>query len=98
MTDENKKAIADAFRDTVRAQVKEGGNTRWGERESTAVIEALADTAYGLEEGFDGIRDLVRRVVNPSAFAQFLESQPKTHPAHIRRPGRGKRNATAVEV
>jgi len=47
----------------------------WGGEDSVAVIEAVADAAYGAEEGFDVIRGLVSTVVNPSQFRQGLEKK-----------------------
>jgi hypothetical protein len=72
--------VSETFKATVRAEVAKGNHARWGEKESVNVIEAL----FGLgesdadvqAEGFDAIRDKVAEVVNPSAFAQKLETLP----------------------
>ena len=72
--------VSETFKSAVRAEVAKGNHARWGERESVNVIEAL----FGLSEsdadvqaeGFDAIRDKVAEVVNPSAFAQKLETLP----------------------
>lgn len=95
--------IKETFKVTVRAQVGKGGHVRWGEAESLAVVEALCDVLLNNEDaqadGFDAIRENVRQVVNPSAFAQKLEDLPIEHPSHIRRPKRGTRTAsTASEL
>lgn len=101
-----KEQIDQIFRTTVAAQVEAGNHARWGNDESVAVIRALADVAFGdLNEGFDAIEARVAQVVNPSAFAQSLETlsdgsgkdrdgNKDDRPAAkcwIRRPSRGTR-------
>lgn len=65
------------FRGLVREQVAKGNHSRWGESESVAVVEGLFALAASDDEiggeGFDAIREQVKRVINPSAFAQGLE-------------------------
>lgn len=79
--------VKEANKNAVRAAAKAGGNSRWGEAESLAVIEELFNLAISDEEvqveGFDAIRDCVAAVINPSAFAQRLEKLPEDHPARI---------------
>jgi hypothetical protein len=93
--------VATVRRDTVRAQVARGNHSRWGGAESVAVIEELVSLLVSDEEvgaeGFDAIREAVTEVVNPSAFAQVLEKLDESHPAHIRRPEKGKRTSKAGE-
>ncbi len=74
------KKVIEAFKAEVRKQVAKGGHSRWGNDESVAVIAELVSVMNSDEElsaeGFDAIRDKVAEVVNPSAFAQRLESLP----------------------
>lgn len=72
--------VSATFRQTVRAQVAKGNHSQWREGDSLAVIEEMvglltSDEEVGAE-GFDAIRDQMKRVVNPSAFAQSLEGLP----------------------
>jgi hypothetical protein len=93
MSEASTSKVKEAFKAAVRSAVAKGNHARWGEAESTAVIEALFDLALSDDEvgseGFDAIRANVARVVNPSAFAQYLDKLPKDHPASITRPARG---------
>lgn len=87
MTD-NQKQVQSVFGAKVAERVKLGGNVSWGGDDSVATIEALADAAYSLDEGFDLIRGYVSELVNPSAFAQKLEKLPEGSACHITRPKR----------
>lgn len=118
MKQETIEVLKTTFKNAVRAAVAKSGGLRWGEAESLSVIEALVEEYVSNEdaqtEGFDAIRANVSRVVNPSAFAQFLEKLPTTgfneegepekggtypHPARITRPKRGSGGARgSVEV
>lgn len=77
--------IKEAYRNAVEKQVKANSASGWGERDSVAVIEAIVDAAYLDDEagGFDGVREYVRNLVNPSAFAQKLEKLDEKHPCRI---------------
>lgn len=72
--------VAATFRTSVREAVAKGNHSRWGEGESAQVIEALVELLVSDDEvsadGYDAIREQVRRVINPSAFAQGLEDLP----------------------
>lgn len=72
--------VTEAFRKAVEAQVVKGGRRTWGADDSCAVIESLVDCLINekevASEGYDAIADRVKKVVNPSAFAQVLESLP----------------------
>lgn len=85
----NAKEIHEEFKGLVRKTVAANGNTRFGEKESLDVIEGLVDILTNDEEagneGFDSIREHIRLVVNPSAFAQRLEKLPEGHPSRITR-------------
>lgn len=115
MKTETTQRLALAFRDSVRAHVKAGGNVRWGEAESNGVISDMVGTLLSDEdailEGPDAIAPFVAKVVNPSAFAQFLEKLPASgfgpdgeplagaaygHPARIVRPARGSGGARSA--
>lgn len=89
--------IAEAFKASVRDSVAKGNHARWGEVESTQAISAVVKAAAiesGLDETeatalADNIYPFVKRVVNPSAFAQSLDGLSTDHPSHIRRAKRG---------
>lgn len=103
MKKETQDEINEAFKTAVRRCVAQGNHAKWGEGESLEVIEELVGVLVSSEdaslEGFASIRAKVALVVNPSAFAQFLEKQPLDHPSHIRRPKRGTGGSKAgVEV
>jgi hypothetical protein len=87
------KEIAEAYKNEVTAQVRKTAGTSWGGEESTAVIEKITDAAYLGEspEGFDAIRDLVKALVNPSAFRQQLGKLPPTSPMYVKPAEKGSR-------
>lgn len=108
MKTETTQMLAAEFKSAVRAHAKAGGNVRWGEAESNGVIadmiDALLTSDDAINEGSDAITAFIAKVVNPSAFAQFLEKLPATgfgadgepladgtfgHPARLSRPKRG---------
>lgn len=82
----NDKIVA-AFRDAVKAQIGDDRNHGWGNEDSLAVIDAVvaADAEVAAEAGgtlekytlSDDAQFFVRKVVNPSAFRQVLETEKK---------------------
>lgn len=66
--------IPTIFATAVKKELLTSGGG-WGGKNSTAVIEAITDEAYGSGEGFDAIRLYVGQLVNPSAFRQKLEDK-----------------------
>lgn len=70
----NASKIPQVFATAVKKELLTSGGG-WGGKNSTAVIEAICDEAYGAEEGFDTIRLYVSQLVNPSAFRQKLEDK-----------------------
>ena len=77
-------SISEAFVASVRNSIAKGNHARWGEVESTsAIVEAVKAAVQ--ESGLDAteanaigdaITPYVRRVVNPSQFAQACEGLP----------------------
>lgn len=76
--------ISEAFKTSVRNSIAKGNHARWGEAESVDAIGA-AIVAACMESGLDAAEakavadncsPFVRRVVNPSAFAQDMEKLP----------------------
>lgn len=79
MSTENQQVSAPSsapvvFATAVKKELLTSGGG-WGGKNSTAVIEAICDEAYGTGEGFDAIRLYVSQLVNPSAFRQKLEDK-----------------------
>lgn len=76
--------ISQAFVQSVRNSIAKGNHARWGEVESTNAIVAAVKASVmesGLDEAEataigDVITPFVRRVVNPSQFAQSCEMLP----------------------
>lgn len=93
MTKEQSDKLKAAYVAKVTERVVLGNHASWGEEDSLAVIEELVGVMTSDDEltleGFMCIRENVKNVVNPSAFAQVLEKLPLDHPRHIRRPKRG---------
>lgn len=94
------KKVQKTYADAIRGAAAKNGNSRWGSNESIAVITALVELLVGDEEvgleGVDAITTEITNVVNPSAFAQALETLPETNPCHIRRPEKGGRKGSKV--
>lgn len=77
-------AIKEVFQAAVKTELAKSNNSKWGAEESLAVIMALladetGETKYLATEGQDlvdiaPIRDAIKTVINPSQFAQGLES------------------------
>jgi hypothetical protein len=74
---DTKTEINNAFVAAVKKQLQANGGSGWGGRDSLAVIESICDAAYlgDAPEGFDGVRERVLALVNPSAFRQSLEAK-----------------------
>jgi len=88
--------IKEVFQQTVKAELAKSNGTKWGAKESVAVILALiADETGGPDadpSGFDAeFVEAITKVVNPSAFAQSLESAEL-----LKRVGRGEKVKSAL--
>lgn len=96
MNNENIDTVKAAFTAAVRSAVAKGNHQGWGQDDSVAVIAAVATEAFSSGGDFADCERYVAQVVNPSAFAQVLEKLETSHPAHIRRPGKGQRKSSVA--
>lgn len=81
MTKEELNAV---YKAKVAERVAANSHSSWGGKDSLAVVEVLCDTAYGVDEGFDFIREKVGLLINPSAFRQTLEKLAPAHPCYVK--------------
>lgn len=85
--------IKDVFQASVKAELAKSNGTKWGNDESVNVILALIADNVG---GDDCSKDsefvaAIKKVVNPSAFAQALESKDM-----LKRATKGERTKSAL--
>lgn len=74
---EKHMAVKDVFQATVKSELAKSNSSKWGAEESLAVIIALIVDETGAPEMAEN-KELVaaiKTVINPSQFAQALESQ-----------------------
>lgn len=94
-------AVKDVFQATVKSELAKSNSSKWGAEESLAVIMALladetGEPKYLATEGQDlidisPIKDAIKTVINPSQFAQALESQEM-----LKRTGRAAKVKNAL--
>lgn len=80
--------IKEVFQTEVKAQLAKSNGTKWGNDESVAVIMALITDETGSDDTAKNAEfvEAVKKVVNPSAFAQALEGAKM-----LKRVGRGEK-------
>lgn len=93
--------VKEVFQKSVLAQLAKNNNTKWGAEESVAVIIDLLVDNTGAEELREDAElvQAIKKVVNPSQFAQSLESTD--NPANpkeklLKRAGRGAKTKDAL--
>lgn len=70
-------AVKDIFQASVKAELAKSNNSKWGAEESLAVIMALIVDETGAPEIAENeeLKAAIKTVINPSQFAQALESE-----------------------
>lgn len=92
-------AVKDVFQAAVKTELAKSNNSKWGAEESLAVIKAMLIDETGAPEMFDKdekgepseLEKAIKLVINPSQFAQVLESQEM-----LTRTGRAKKTKSAL--
>lgn len=86
-------AVKDTFQAAVKTELAKSNGSKWGAEESLAVIMALIIDETGAEEIGENeeLKGAIKTVINPSQFAQALESQKM-----LTRSGRKERTKNAL--
>lgn len=86
-------AVKEVFQASVKAELAKSNNSKWGADESLAVIMALLVDNTGAPELAEDeeLKAAIKTVINPSQFAQALESQKM-----LMRSGRKERIKNAL--
>lgn len=73
----NHMAVKDVFQAAVKTELAKSNNSKWGAEESLAVIVALIidETGEPAVAENSELLGAIKTVINPSQFAQALESQ-----------------------
>lgn len=88
-------AIKDVFQAAVKAELAKSNNSKWGADESLGVVMALIIDETGAEEIGENaeLKAAIKTVINPSQFAQALES---SKPPMLVRTGKKERVKNAL--
>ena len=91
-------AIRDVFQSAVKAELAKSNGTKWGNDESVNVILALFCDNVGEDSMAQDAEFVaaIKKVVNPSAFAQSLESTKIDGKAMLTRQSRGAKTKSAL--
>lgn len=88
-------AIKDVFQASVKAELAKSNGTKWGNDESVNVILSLIADNVGSDDCSKDTEFVaaIKKVVNPSAFAQALEGMK---PPMLTRQSRGAKTKSAL--
>lgn len=86
-------AVKETFQAAVKAELAKSNASKWGSEESLGVIMALLVDETGAPELLENkeLAAAIKTVINPSQFAQALESQDM-----LKRTGRKERVKNAL--